>query len=279
MEIDEKYAMILSSPNGINVVPLEPIKVKKSFEKEDKLPKSKTVIFNDSMTLVETNLMKDKKLFDSIFSKTVICFPRILRIQESKLSAEMVLKFLSKYTKEFSLSDSSCNPNLAFSDIIKKAPNLQEFHIYDFETNLIFEKTWVEDLLKYKNGKNFVNLSIKLDILELNIESMVEFIQTKCSKDIYINIILDQKLEGDDDEDGNDEDIYEAAWEKFEAIKDELSKYFNSDAEEDETCEKARMEIGFDGGDSDGVGVYSLRKIKKPKRIMPTRAATARKYV
>uniref|UniRef100_A0A914YX77 Uncharacterized protein n=1 Tax=Panagrolaimus superbus TaxID=310955 RepID=A0A914YX77_9BILA len=190
----------------------------------------------------------------------------------------MVLQLLSPFTKEFSFSDSSCNPNLSFSDIIKKAPNLCEINNYDFETNLKFEKTWVEDLLKYKNGKNFQHLAIKIDILEMNVESMVEFIKTKCNKSIYINITLDQSLEGGADIE--DEPIYEAAWEKFEAIKDEFSKYFDDpNGDEDEDYEKGFMEIGFDGGDSDGFGFFSLKKIKKPKRVMPTRAATTRKYV
>uniref|UniRef100_A0AC35FK04 Uncharacterized protein n=1 Tax=Panagrolaimus sp. PS1159 TaxID=55785 RepID=A0AC35FK04_9BILA len=98
----------------------------------------------------------------------------------------MLFQLLCPCTKEFGFHRSRITPNILFSDIIKKAPNLVDISM-DFET-IFGSKTWIKDLLKYKNGNNFKSSNVKLDIVALDVESLVEFIKTKCCqpRDMFI---------------------------------------------------------------------------------------------
>uniref|UniRef100_A0A914Q415 Uncharacterized protein n=1 Tax=Panagrolaimus davidi TaxID=227884 RepID=A0A914Q415_9BILA len=189
----------------------------------------------------------------------------------------MVLQLLTPYTKEFEFENSRCIPNLTFSDINKNAPNIEYIDIYDFETNIQIDKTWPEDLLKYKNGKNFRGLSLKFDVIEeFNIEKLKEFIMTKCASNISFYIRYDQKLIGNDNDDDDE-------WNKIDKIAEDLYQYMNDNQESDSD---SYIWIGFDG--VDGYHTISLencmnRSVKPtralPTRVMPTRAATKRRCV
>uniref|UniRef100_A0A914R1P3 Uncharacterized protein n=1 Tax=Panagrolaimus davidi TaxID=227884 RepID=A0A914R1P3_9BILA len=193
----------------------------------------------------------------------------------------MVLRLLTPYTKEFEFRDSHCVPNINFSDIIKNAPNIEYIDIYDWDTNIQIDKTWPEDLLKYKKGKNFRNLSLKFGVIEeFNIEKLKEFIRTKCTSDITIYVRYDQNLDLDDED--------QVEWEKMDKIIDKLNQYFD---DTNESSGDAHIWIGFDG--VDGYHTIPLEnyitpkvmppKVKPPRvmstRVMPSRAATKRRYV
>uniref|UniRef100_A0AC35GPQ7 Uncharacterized protein n=1 Tax=Panagrolaimus sp. PS1159 TaxID=55785 RepID=A0AC35GPQ7_9BILA len=177
VSIEEKFIMILSSPIAERFIKFNPIKIEPEFlntDDDDLLESDDIVIFNDEMTLQKSNLTKDEAFFDSLNAKIFLCFARRIEISESQLSAHAVLLLLSTYTRHFNFYETTCEPNLSFSDIIKTAPNLETIEI---DGNIIFEKTWIEDFLKYKIGKNFYFLNIKLDILELDVINLVEFVK------------------------------------------------------------------------------------------------------
>uniref|UniRef100_A0A914PLT7 Uncharacterized protein n=1 Tax=Panagrolaimus davidi TaxID=227884 RepID=A0A914PLT7_9BILA len=159
----------------------------------------------------------------------------------------MVLQLLSPFTKKFNFTDSSCVPNISFADVIKKAPNLVEFGIHT--ANIILDKTWIKDLLKYKNGKNFNDLNVTLHTLELDIKNLVKFVETKCSKDIEMYIWFGQELcSHDETREDNDK--------KLGAIEKKLEEYF-----EKQVKEGPHLTVGYEG--VDGYVSFALDKIKK----------------
>lgn len=94
------------------------------------------------------------------------------------------------------------------------------------------------------------------------------FFQAKGNKKAFhISIQFNQPLLNDDPE-----------YEIFNAIENKLAQYFDY-----QKGVESWLRIGYDG--VDGYVDFSLATIKKPKkvvqakRIMPTRAATKRKYV
>uniref|UniRef100_A0AC34FWU6 Uncharacterized protein n=1 Tax=Panagrolaimus sp. ES5 TaxID=591445 RepID=A0AC34FWU6_9BILA len=240
-DMDEKYLIAVSFPTAFNVIPLKHIKIWDSLENYNKFGDMIAVV--GSITLYQSNLEKDMKLYDSINAKTIFCFARILDISYSHLPAEIVLQLLSPYTKSLTMRNTVCEPNLSFSDIIKKSPNLEYIFIYDWTTNIIYEKTWAKDLLKYKIGKNLDYLGIKLDAFaDMDIENLVKVIQTKCSKTAHINIWFNQHL---------------TIAEEFNKIEEKLFKYFDY-----KKNEKSWLRISIDGIDYDKF--FSLAKLKQP---------------
>uniref|UniRef100_A0AC34FBH6 Uncharacterized protein n=1 Tax=Panagrolaimus sp. ES5 TaxID=591445 RepID=A0AC34FBH6_9BILA len=224
----------------MEVLPLKPVKIMDNYKSGNKLLDVNAIIGSMNFTssyseviLKYINLMK------------IICLPRILTFNDPRLSAEMILKLLSPYTKKFQVIDLSYMPNLLVSDIIKKAPNLESIEIHNDESNIIYEKTWIEDLLKYKNGKNFTNLDVILGALEFDVENFVKFVETKCSKSITIKIWFRRDLLNEDNE-------------AYNLIIEKLSKYFDS-----KNVKDSWLMIGFPGGER--CEMFSLNKIKHPK--------------
>uniref|UniRef100_A0AC34G4G6 Uncharacterized protein n=1 Tax=Panagrolaimus sp. ES5 TaxID=591445 RepID=A0AC34G4G6_9BILA len=261
-DLDEKYLMATSSPTASDLIPLKSIKIWQEFDDETGITGLNIVA--GLMRLYEMDTDKNKKLFDSIYSKNLICLSRELYIYDADITSEIILQMLSPYTKFFELHVSLITPNITFSEVIKNAPNLEViiFNIYSTEGNIICGKTWLIDLLKYKNGKNFVKLDIYLDILELDIETLVQFVKTKCMKTVNLEIRFDRDLVGEEVE----------ADEAFKKIKQKLAEYF-----EYYTAEDSKLTVGFVDEDNDIE--FSLKKIRTPKkRIMPSRAATKKKY-
>uniref|UniRef100_A0A914YSR0 Uncharacterized protein n=1 Tax=Panagrolaimus superbus TaxID=310955 RepID=A0A914YSR0_9BILA len=158
--------------------------------------------------------------------------------------------------------ETSCNPNLTFLDIIKKAPNLEDIYLLNSKKNIIYEKTWIKDLLKYINGKTFQSLTVIVYTIELDVKNLVKFIETKCNRE---KIVVDLRFNIDlldEDEDGQ----------ILAGIQRKVSEYFDDHSEEESV-----MEIGYDG--VDGYERYSLEKIKKPKRpIIQSRGIKRRNF-
>uniref|UniRef100_A0AC34FIS9 Uncharacterized protein n=1 Tax=Panagrolaimus sp. ES5 TaxID=591445 RepID=A0AC34FIS9_9BILA len=167
----------------------------------------------------------------------------------------MILRLFSPYTKKFYIFRSRCNPRLSFTDIIKKAPNLEDFYAYDSSENIVYEKTWIKDLLKFKTGKNFTSLIVNLDTVEMDVENLVKFIKTKCNKKVA-RIIISFSKNTFDDENGQ----------IFAEIIRKLSEYLQySEGEE------SYLRIGNE--------TFSLEKFKQPQQeIMPSRVAKKRKH-
>lgn len=128
-DVDEKYGIMSSSPTAINIVPLKPVEILESYEIGlYNLFKNLSLIIGD-LVVNKSSMKTAEKFYDSINSKTLICLPRILFIRKSNLTSEGILQLLSRYTKDFTFVDSFCTPNLSFSDIIKKAPNLDDIDL------------------------------------------------------------------------------------------------------------------------------------------------------
>uniref|UniRef100_A0AC34FZK4 Uncharacterized protein n=1 Tax=Panagrolaimus sp. ES5 TaxID=591445 RepID=A0AC34FZK4_9BILA len=142
---------------------------------------------------------------------------------------------------------SSCNPNISFTDIIKNAPNIEDINVYDYYTNIIFEKTWMEDLVKY--GKNLVSFTIKYDFKEFDVKNFIKFVEMKGKKKVGPKIQLNQDLLNEDE---HGEFLYE--------INKQLLEYFDYRSNED-----VWLQIGYDG--VDGYSDFSLARIKNPKKL------------
>uniref|UniRef100_A0A914RCE5 Uncharacterized protein n=1 Tax=Panagrolaimus davidi TaxID=227884 RepID=A0A914RCE5_9BILA len=257
-DFDEKYFLALSSPTK-DLLPLKQIKIMDSFsiKKITKFSTFETTVLNNSMTLNEYDIEKDKLISFAINSKILICFPRIISIGNSKLSSQMILQLLSPCTKKFSFLDSSCNPNISFSEIIQKSPNLKFILVYDFERNIQIGNEWINDLLKYSKCKNFQFLGIKLDeVEEFDIEKLKEFVKTKCSKNVTISINYNQELINGED-DGKEE------WKKLDQVSQKLLKHFDDfyDIYSDEKDDLPSLRTGFDG--VDGYHDFSLENAFK----------------
>uniref|UniRef100_A0A914QNJ9 Uncharacterized protein n=1 Tax=Panagrolaimus davidi TaxID=227884 RepID=A0A914QNJ9_9BILA len=222
LDFDEEHLLALSSPTK-HLLPLKQIKIMDSFsnKKITKFSTSETTVLNQSMILNGYDNETDKLIFNAINSKILICFPRIIDICFSKLSSQMLLQLLSTCTKKFSFYDSNCNPNISFSEIFQKAPNLEFVSIKVLERNIQIGNEWINELLKYSKSKNFQFLRIKLDTIEeFNIEKLKKFVTTKCSKDVVISINYNQQLViGKDDA--------KEEWEKLDQVRQKLLKYFD----------------------------------------------------
>uniref|UniRef100_A0AC34FX92 Uncharacterized protein n=1 Tax=Panagrolaimus sp. ES5 TaxID=591445 RepID=A0AC34FX92_9BILA len=263
MELDETYLMATSSATASKLIPLKPVKIWKEYDDEREI--TDLNFFNGFMDFVGTNMDENKKLLDSIYSKNLIFLPRDIFVLESTLTSEIILQMLSPYMKILQLYNSSITPNIAFSEIIKNAPNLEvmSLEVDPLDGSIVYGKTWLKDLLEYKNGKNFRELYVTLDTVELDVESLVEFVKTKCTKNAKIDVRFDRVFATE--EVGADE--------AFNVIKQKLAAYFEYYTDED-----SKLTVGFFADDYDPVE-FSLKKIKTPKkRIMPSRAATKRKY-
>uniref|UniRef100_A0AC34FDK2 DUF38 domain-containing protein n=1 Tax=Panagrolaimus sp. ES5 TaxID=591445 RepID=A0AC34FDK2_9BILA len=243
LDFDEKYLLATSSPTASELISLKPTKIWKKFVDERKITGLNVV--TGSMHLDEIDMENDKKFFDAVISKNLICLSRELYIYDADITSEMILQMLSPElyiydaditfemilqmlspcAKVFEVYDSSITPKLTFSDIIKKAPNLEvfSFQVDPSSGTVVYGNTWLKDLLKYKNGKNFVKLDICLDILELDVESLVEFVKTKCMKTTELEIRFNPDLLTE--EDGEDEAL--------NGIKQKLAEYFEYYINED----------------------------------------------
>uniref|UniRef100_A0AC34FDQ2 DUF38 domain-containing protein n=1 Tax=Panagrolaimus sp. ES5 TaxID=591445 RepID=A0AC34FDQ2_9BILA len=160
------------------------------------------------MILTDFDIVKDTKLFNSIASKTLICLPRKLEIHGSKLSTQLLLQLLSPLTKKL------C--------------------------------TWLEDLLKYKNGKNLQFLNIKFDAVDdIDIDKLIEFIKSKCTKDATLYFKYNQALISGED-DGEEE------YENLRKLGNKLLRYFDDSYSfkyKEEKEDVPSLWIGFDGVD------------------------------
>uniref|UniRef100_A0A914PWF1 FTH domain-containing protein n=1 Tax=Panagrolaimus davidi TaxID=227884 RepID=A0A914PWF1_9BILA len=85
------------------------------------------------------------------------------------------------------ISTEKLESEVTFSDIIEKVPNIEVFEIKDC-TLKVNGETWIKDLMKFKNVKNFRKLCILLDTIEFDIELLKEFILTKCVHNVLIEI-------------------------------------------------------------------------------------------
>uniref|UniRef100_A0AC35G5H9 Uncharacterized protein n=1 Tax=Panagrolaimus sp. PS1159 TaxID=55785 RepID=A0AC35G5H9_9BILA len=187
---DEKYTFVLTSPSHSNIITLDYINVMSSFnsDKFNGFSASPIVLVNTYMKLIRTDSEKEQKLCSSINAKTLICLPKVLHIDFTKLPGNVILQMLSHHTKDFRLYDShNSNSQISFSDIIKKAPNLQKITIF-WTTIVIFENSWLKDLMKFKIGKNIKQLRVILDAIELNVEDLVEVVKNRCIEIIEIDI-------------------------------------------------------------------------------------------
>uniref|UniRef100_A0A914P554 DUF38 domain-containing protein n=1 Tax=Panagrolaimus davidi TaxID=227884 RepID=A0A914P554_9BILA len=241
-DFDEKRLFALSSPTN-DLLPLKQIIIMDSFssKKITKVSTSETTVLNHLMDFIGYDIEKDKLILNAMNSKILICFPRMIFIRDSKLSSEMLLQILSPCTKGFNFHGSNCNPNISFSEIIQKAPNLEYVSIINFERNIQIGNEWINELLKYSKRKNFQFLRIKLDTIEeFDIEKLKKFVKTKCSKDVTISINYNQKLINGED-DGKEE------WKKLDQFSQKLLKHFDDFYA---VCSKDHhpcLNIGFEG--------------------------------
>uniref|UniRef100_A0A914NXU6 Uncharacterized protein n=1 Tax=Panagrolaimus davidi TaxID=227884 RepID=A0A914NXU6_9BILA len=84
------------------------------------------------------------------------------------------------------------NSKITFAEIIRNAPNIEILKIC--HNNWISKQTtWLEDLYKFKEGKNFRELLIYLNNIEFDIETLEKFVKTKSINQVFIRIRYENK--------------------------------------------------------------------------------------
>uniref|UniRef100_A0AC34FU27 DUF38 domain-containing protein n=1 Tax=Panagrolaimus sp. ES5 TaxID=591445 RepID=A0AC34FU27_9BILA len=124
-------------------------------------------------------------VYAAINAKVIICKARIVQLRNIKIPSKDLTKVVTIYTKELIIQN--IKSDITFTEMIKLAPNIEVFEILDASLK-IDEKTWIDDLLKYKKGKNFRQLSLCLHGIEFNLEMLKKFIMTKSVNDVKIKI-------------------------------------------------------------------------------------------
>uniref|UniRef100_A0A914PTP2 F-box domain-containing protein n=1 Tax=Panagrolaimus davidi TaxID=227884 RepID=A0A914PTP2_9BILA len=171
-ELEEQLAFGLSSQDAQKYVSFKNIKLTNLFfEGKFRRKKNSSVVVIRNLGIDDT---KKEFIFKEITSKKVFWKVRVLDIGTLNLSVQELSHIIGSYTKELTI-EKICS-NIAFAEIIRNAPNIEVFKI--FHNNWISKQTtWLEDLYKYKEGKNFRELWIHLDNIEFNIETLKKFVE------------------------------------------------------------------------------------------------------
>uniref|UniRef100_A0A914Q5G6 Uncharacterized protein n=1 Tax=Panagrolaimus davidi TaxID=227884 RepID=A0A914Q5G6_9BILA len=194
LDFDEQVVLKLSSPNGHKYVNLNNVRYIRSFEaytyrkllNDD--PKNVYVVTN-FLVLRGSN---DVDLFKSMITKLIIfCKARFIELQVITISAQDLSHILTTYTREIKVE--KLNSDITFAEIIKLSPNIESFIMCDTSLK-VDEKSWVEDLLRYKKGNNFQKLFIRiLYVVEFDVESLKKFVTTKSINRVNIKIRYESK--------------------------------------------------------------------------------------
>uniref|UniRef100_A0A914P865 CCHC-type domain-containing protein n=1 Tax=Panagrolaimus davidi TaxID=227884 RepID=A0A914P865_9BILA len=181
--IEEQFSFGLSSQNAQKYGSLKNIKLTNSFFDEDGEP-----LTSDDIIVVTRYLGiydRNKEIvFNEITSKKVFFKVRNLNIGILKISGQELSQLIGSYTKKLTIEKIS--KNITFAEIIKNAPNIEVLHIC--HNNWISKQaTWLEDLYKYKEGKNFRELWINSNNI-FDVETLKKFVETKSINQVFIRI-------------------------------------------------------------------------------------------
>uniref|UniRef100_A0A914PUF6 DUF38 domain-containing protein n=1 Tax=Panagrolaimus davidi TaxID=227884 RepID=A0A914PUF6_9BILA len=164
-------------------------------------------------------------IFKAMTSKKVFYKVRILNIGTLNISVQELSQIIGSYTKEISIE--KMNSEITFAEIIRNAPNIEVLKIFH-NTWISKQTTWLEDLYKYKEGKNFRELLIYLNNIEFDIETLEKFVKTKSINQVFIRIRYENKEK-------------QKAYHQF---VDKMSKSFNSSPDDDGI---SNIRLEFDG--------------------------------
>uniref|UniRef100_A0A914QPS3 Uncharacterized protein n=1 Tax=Panagrolaimus davidi TaxID=227884 RepID=A0A914QPS3_9BILA len=188
-DFEEQFAFGLSSQDAQKYVALKNIKLSDRYYIWDynyKLPET-LLNLHEILAVTQTlYIFKHDQLTRIIASKNVVWKPRVLKICNLNISALELSEIIGSFTKEIKLK--AMNPNIAFAEIIKNAPNIEVLKIF-YKALKMNNVTWLEDLYKYKEGKNFRQLYIHLDTIEFDVEMLKKFVMTKSANGVSIRIV------------------------------------------------------------------------------------------
>uniref|UniRef100_A0A914P6V3 DUF38 domain-containing protein n=1 Tax=Panagrolaimus davidi TaxID=227884 RepID=A0A914P6V3_9BILA len=182
---EERFSIGLSSQDAQKYIPLNNIKLTNSFFNWNKkfLTSDDIIVVIGNLDIYDTD--KKEIVFKEITSKKVFCKVRILYIDTLNIPIQELSQIIGSYTKEIEIA--KVYSNITFAEIIRNTPNIEVLKI--FHNNWISKQaTWLEDLYKYKEGNNFRELLIHLDIIEFDIETLKKFVETKSVSGVIIKI-------------------------------------------------------------------------------------------
>uniref|UniRef100_A0A914NZK8 Uncharacterized protein n=1 Tax=Panagrolaimus davidi TaxID=227884 RepID=A0A914NZK8_9BILA len=188
-DLEEQFSFGLSSQDAQKYVPLKNIKLTDSF-----FDGNKKFLTSDDIIVVIRNLGIDdtnkELIFKEITSKKAFWKVKILKIDTLNISVQELSQIIGSYTKEISIEKIS--PNITFAEIVKNTPNIEVLKIFH-KTWISKQTTWLEDLYKYKEGKNFRELKIHWNNIEFDIETLKKFVETKSVSGVIIKIRYDNR--------------------------------------------------------------------------------------
>uniref|UniRef100_A0A914PAN3 Uncharacterized protein n=1 Tax=Panagrolaimus davidi TaxID=227884 RepID=A0A914PAN3_9BILA len=187
-DIEEQFSFGLSSQNAQKYVSLKNIKLTKSFSdgnEDTKKPLTSDDIIVVICTLGIYSTNKKEIVFKEITSMKAFWKVRILHIGTLDLSVHELSQLIGSYTKKIIIVKISSN--IAFAEIIRNVPNIEILTVFD-KSWISKQTTWLEDLYKYKEGKNFRELLIHLNNIEFDAETLKKFVKTKSINGVIIKI-------------------------------------------------------------------------------------------
>uniref|UniRef100_A0A914P4Q8 F-box domain-containing protein n=1 Tax=Panagrolaimus davidi TaxID=227884 RepID=A0A914P4Q8_9BILA len=184
-DLEEQFAFGLSSQDAQKYVPLKNIKLTYSFFDWDEVSK-KPLTSDDVIAVIRKLGIYDENkeiIFEEITSKKVFWKVRTLKIDFLNISVQELSQLIGSYTKKIEIKKISSN--ITFAEIVKNAPNIEILNIFH-NTWISNQTTWLEDLYKYKEGKNFRELWVRLNNIEFDAETLKKFVETKSINQVFI---------------------------------------------------------------------------------------------